>query len=400
MEARMNICKVLHIFLVVAAIMLPQWLWAFTVVIDAGHGGRDKGALGVHSYEKDINLAVALEFGGMIKRNLDGVDVVYTRDCDKYLTLQERCDIANKRNGDLFVSIHTNSVAKKAKNRKTIRGSATYTLGLHRSEENLEVAKRENSVISLEDDYSTTYQGFDPTSTESYIMFELSQNIHMEQSVNFATMVQREFVKTAGRADKGVRQAGFLVLARTSMPAVLVELDFICNPTEENFLTSKSGKEKMARSLYNAFERYYEGVKATGRKAKKGGGKDEAVASGLRRASDKARSDTKPECDEARATGAPKHEGNVKEAKDATATKAGQTVYKVQFLTGSKKLEEGSAEFKGLEGVECYRDKGLWKYTYGAAKSEKEALKILKGKVRPLFKQAFIVAFKDGKRIL
>ena len=396
MEARMNICKVLHIFLVVAAIMLPQRLWAFTIVIDAGHGGRDKGALGVHSYEKNINLAVALEFGSMIKRNLEGVEVVYTRDCDKYLTLQERCDIANKRNGDLFVSIHTNSVAKKAKNRKTIRGSATYTLGLHRSEENLEVAKRENSVISLEDDYSTTYQGFDPTSTESYIMFELSQNIHMEQSVNFATMVQREFVKTAGRADKGVRQAGFLVLARTSMPAVLVELDFICNPTEENFLTSKSGKEKMAKSLYNAFERYYDGVKATDRKAKHDGRKDEAAASGSRKARDKA----KQEDDVARATATQKPEGNVKDAKDATATKAGHTVYKVQFLTGSKKLADGSAEFKGLEGVECYRDKGLWKYTYGAAKSEKEALKILKSKVRPLFKQAFIVAFKDGKRIL
>ena len=209
-------------------------------------------------------------------------------------------------------------------------------------------------------------------------------------------MVQREFVKTAGRADKGVRQAGFLVLARTSMPAVLVELDFICNPTEENFLTSKSGKEKMAKSLYNAFERYYDGVKATDRKAKHDGRKDEAAASGSRKARDKA----KQEDDVARATATPKPEGNVKDAKDATATKAGHTVYKVQFLTGSKKLADGSAEFKGLEGVECYRDKGLWKYTYGAAKSEKEALKILKSKVRPLFKQAFIVAFKDGKRIL
>ncbi|MGN1245281.1 MAG: N-acetylmuramoyl-L-alanine amidase [Muribaculaceae bacterium] len=375
----------LHIFLVVAAMLLPQSVWAFTLVIDAGHGGRDKGAPGVHSYEKNINLAVALEFGDMVKRNLDGVDVVYTRDRDEYLTLQQRCDIANKQNGDLFVSIHTNSIAKSAKNRRTIHGSATYTLGLHRSEENLEVAKRENSVISLEDDYTTTYQGFDPTSPESYIMFELSQNIHMEQSVNFATMVQREFVQTAGRKDNGVRQAGFLVLARTSMPAVLVELDFICNPTQEDFLTSKRGKEKMARALYNAFERYLDGVQALKRQA----AKSEAKAT----AGDSRNADVKEK--PAKATAGDSRNADVKAVR---AT--GKVEYKVQFLTSNKKYEEGAAQFKGLKGVECYRDKGLWKYTYGSAKSEKEALKILKGKVRPLFKQAFIVAFKDGERIL
>lgn len=372
---------VLHIVSALAAMLMAQTCWAFTLVIDAGHGGRDKGALGVHSYEKNINLAVALEFGELVKRNLDGVDVVFTRDKDVYLTLQERCDIANKRNGDLFVSIHTNSIAKKAKNRKTIHGSATYTLGLHRSEENLEVAKRENSVISLEDDYSTTYQGFDPASTESYIMFELSQNIHMEQSVNFATMVQREFVRTAGRTDNGVRQAGFLVLARTSMPAVLVELDFICNPTEENFLTSQSGKKKMANALYNAFEKYLDGLNAGGKVAKKSRVGKPDKDTNAKRSSEVEGAET------------------VQELKPANSV-AGATVYKVQFLTSSRKLSDGSVEFKGLKGVECYRDKGLWKYTYGEARSEKDALKILKEKVRPLFKQAFIVAFKNGERIM
>ena len=372
---------VLHIVSALAAMLMAQTCWAFTLVIDAGHGGRDKGALGVHSYEKNINLAVALEFGELVKRNLDGVDVVFTRDKDVYLTLQERCDIANKRNGDLFVSIHTNSIAKKVKNRKTIHGSATYTLGLHRSEENLEVAKRENSVISLEDDYSTTYQGFDPASTESYIMFELSQNIHMEQSVNFATMVQREFVRTAGRTDNGVRQAGFLVLARTSMPAVLVELDFICNPTEENFLTSQSGKKKMANALYNAFEKYLDGLNAGGKVAKKSRVGKPDKDTNAKRSSEAEGAET------------------VQELKPANSV-AGATVYKVQFLTSSRKLSDGSAEFKGLKGVECYRDKGLWKYTYGEARSEKDALKILKEKVRPLFKQAFIVAFKNGERIM
>lgn len=367
----MDLCKMKYAFpMLVAMLFMPAMAQAFTLVIDAGHGGRDKGALGVHSYEKNINLAVALEFGEMVKRNLGGVDVVFTRDKDVYLTLQERCDIANKRNGDLFVSIHTNSIAKSAKNRKRIHGSATYTLGLHRSNENLEVAKRENSVISLEDDYTTTYQGFDPTSTESYIMFELSQNIHMEQSVNFATMVQQEFVATAGRVDNGVRQAGFLVLARTGMPSVLVELDFICNPTEENFLTSKTGKRKMATALYNAFERYYEST---------AGGK-------VAKTSVKTDNDAKAE--------------KADSDRNTDAVHSGKTVYKVQFLTSKSRLEDGAAQFKGLKGVESYRDKGLWKYTYGEADTEKGALKILKSKVRPLFKEAFIVAFKDGKRVL
>ncbi len=356
-KAHMNRHKVMiYAIIAVVAMLMAQPAGAFTLVIDAGHGGRDKGAPGLHSYEKDINLAVALALGEMVERNIEGVKVVYTRDRDKYLTLQERCDVANHKKGDLFVSIHTNSLAKTAKNRRTIHGSATYTLGLHRTEENLEVAKRENSVISLEDDYTTTYQGFDPGSTESYIMFELSQDKHLEQSVNFATLVQREFVATAGRVDNGVRQAGFLVLARTSMPAVLVELDFICNPKEEDFLTSKQGRQKMAKALYRAFASYYEslpGVKQPSRVAERG----------------------------------------------ETVTTEGETTYKVQFLTSSKKLGEGAAEFKGLRGVERYRDKGLWKYTYGSAKSEKEALKILKSEVLPRFKQAFIVAFRGGERI-
>ena len=347
--------EVIYAMFAVVAMLMAQPALAFTLVVDAGHGGRDMGAPGLHSYEKNINLAVALGFGNMVKRNIDGVKVVYTRDRDRYLTLQERCDVANRNKGDLFVSIHTNSLAKKAGNRRTIHGSATYTLGLHRTEENLEVAKRENSVISLEDDYTTTYQGFDPESTESYIMFELSQDKHLEQSVNFATLVQREFVATAGRADKGVRQAGFLVLARTSMPAVLVELDFICNPKEEDFLTSEKGRRKMASALYRAFESYYKMIPG----------------------------------------------GSQPKMKTTKALGSGEpaVVYKVQFLTSSKKLGEGAVEFKGLRGVERYRDKGLWKYTYGSAKSELEAVKIMKGEVLPLFRQAFIVAFRGGERV-
>ena len=214
----------------------------FVLVIDAGHGGRDAGALGNKAKEKDINLGVALKLGRMVANNVPGVKVVYTRDKDVYLTLQERADKANRVEGDLFISIHTNSIDKKSPNRKTV----------HRSKENLEVAKRENSVIYLENDFSTRYEGFDPNSTESYIIFEFMQYKHMEQSINFASDIQHEFVSVANRVDRGVRQAGFWVLAKTGMPAVLVELDFICNPTQERFLTSESGQTKMAQAIYNA----------------------------------------------------------------------------------------------------------------------------------------------------
>ena len=210
----------------------------FVVVIDAGHGGHDPGSLGSKAKEKNINLGVALKLGRLIENNMQGVKVVYTRKKDVYLTLQERANIANKVQGDLFISIHTNSLDKKSPNRRKVAGASTWTLGLHRSKENLEVAKRENSVIYLENDFSTRYEGFDPNSTESYIIFEFMQYKHMEQSINFASDIQREFVSTAGRVDRGVRQAGFWVLAKTSMPAVLVELDFICNPTQERFLFS------------------------------------------------------------------------------------------------------------------------------------------------------------------
>ncbi len=229
-----------------------------TVIIDPGHGGKDIGCRGKKGREKDITLAVGKLLGEKIEKKLsDKLDVVYTRNTDKYLTLQERADVANNANGDLFISIHVNSVDKKSKGRTSIHGTSVYTCGLHKSENNLSVAMRENAVMELEPDYTATYQGFDPDSSESYIIFELSQNMHLQQSVKFATLAQGRLVKTAGRADKDVRQAGFWVLWATSMPAVLVELDFICNPKMEDFLTSKAGQEKCAQALYEAVDDYF-----------------------------------------------------------------------------------------------------------------------------------------------
>ena len=229
---------------------------AFTVVIDPGHGGRDVGALGRVSKEKDINLKVALALGNLIKKNYPGIKVVYTRSKDTFVELGRRVAIANKAKADLFISIHTNSTAAGRKG-TTAQGTETFTLGMHRAADNLAVAKRENSVITLETNYEQTYEGFDPSSSESYIIFELMQDQYMASSVDFASMVQKQFATTAKRVNKGVHQAGFLVLREVSMPSVLIELGFINNRQEEKFLASEWGQKQLAKSIYNAFQAYY-----------------------------------------------------------------------------------------------------------------------------------------------
>lgn len=252
------IARSLVILAVIAVSALGAAARDFVLVIDAGHGGKDVGARGQKAYEKNINLAVAKQFGEKVKRECKDVKVVYTRDDDTFVSLKDRADIANKAGGDLFVSIHVNSVAAKAKNRRTIKGAEVYTLGLHKSEDNLAVAMRENSVMSLESDHEETYQGFDPESSESYIIFELSQSLHMDQSIELAELVQQSLVSNAGRADKGVRQAGFWVLWATSMPSILIELDFICNPTQEQYLASAAGQKELADAIFEGFITYKE----------------------------------------------------------------------------------------------------------------------------------------------
>lgn len=232
----------------------------FTVVIDAGHGGHDHGAIDNGAREKDINLGVAKKFASMVKKKLKDVNVVMTRDDDTFVSLQERANIANRNKGDLFISIHTNSVDKSNPNRKKVSGASVYALGAQKDANNLKVAQRENSVIELESDYQQKYSGFDPSKDESYIIFEMVQKKSLGKSLKFADKAQKELVKTAGRNDRGVRQAGFWVLWATSMPAVLVELDFICNPQQAAFLNSEDGQEKLAKSLCNALEQYVESL--------------------------------------------------------------------------------------------------------------------------------------------
>lgn len=247
--------QVKKIFSILLLICMSLCAQAYTVVIDAGHGGKDPGALGLFSKEKNINLSAALELGRLIENNCPGVKVVYTRKTDTFVELHERANIANRAKADLFISIHANSTAAGKKGTAT-KGTETYTLGMHRASENLEVAKRENTVITLENNYEQKYEGFNPRSSESYIIFELMQDQNMAASVSFAKMIQKQFTSHAGRTDRGVHQAGLLVLAQTSMPAVLVELGYINNASEEKYMNSKEGISALAKSIYNAFVAY------------------------------------------------------------------------------------------------------------------------------------------------
>lgn len=224
---------------------------SFTLVIDAGHGGKDAGAVGAYSKEKDINLAVALAFGRLVEQNHPDVKVIYTRKTDVFIPLQERANIANRAKADLFISIHTNAVPAG----RQVQGVETYTLGMHRAADNLAVAKRENAVIKYEKDYEQTYEGFDPNSAESYIIFEIMQNTYMVQSVELAKCIQNQYV-SRGRVNKGVHQAGFLVLRQVGMPSVLTELGFISTPSEEAYLNSDNGRAELAQSIYQGFANY------------------------------------------------------------------------------------------------------------------------------------------------
>lgn len=343
----------------------------FTVVLDPGHGGRDYGAVGAMTNEKTINLRVGLAVRKLLKGSKD-IKVVMTREDDRFIELQERANIANRNHGDLFVSIHVNSVAKSNKNRKNIQGASVYALGLHRSASNLEVAKRENSVMELEADYSAKYQGFDPNSTESYIMFELSQNKHLDQSIRFAELAEKGLCSTAGRKNRGVLQAGFWVLHASAMPAVLVELDFICNPTVERFLHSDDGVAKMSRAIADAIKQY-------------AGAETSAPVITIDMPNEPTQPDPCPED-----TDAP----------EAVTPNPGEVTWRVQFMAIDRELKTNSPEFKGLEKVEHYKQNGLVKYTAGGDfPSEEAAENYASKKVRGKFPQAFVIKWKDGKRI-
>lgn len=387
---------------------------AFTVVIDAGHGGKDPGARGTIINEKAINLGVALKLGGYIKENCKDVRVIYTRRTDVFIELDERANIANRNKADLFISIHTNSVKKGS----TVCGTETYTLGLARTDENLAVAMRENSAILLEDNYLQKYEGFDPNSSESYIIFEFMQNKHMEQSISLASEVQKSLTK-AKRTNRGVRQAGFLVLRKTSMPSILVELGYISNRQEERYMKSAEGQDQLAKAIYNAFVKYkWEYDRKQGAlKGKNTVVKTpvyvDAVDPDKRMASanppigseadiltrkGKVAPAAKVQSVPRKGTGGAQANRAKAVSPQAKSVVKGQIIYKVQILTSDKKLSPGAKLFKGYKHISHFVEKGIYKYTYGETTSFEEAKK-LRRRVAKDFKDAFIVAFKDGKKV-
>ena len=381
----------------------------FTLVIDPGHGGHDAGALGAISKEKNINLAVALRFGKYVEQNLPEVRVIYTRKTDVFIPLNERANIANRANADLFISVHTNALPAG----KVARGFETYTLGMHRAKDNLDVAMRENSVISMEKDYQQRYQGFDPRSSESYIIFEFIQGKNMERSVELARMIQRGVCDGANRPDKGVHQAGFLVLRETSMPGCLIELGFITTPDEERLLNNDSRVDDIARGIYEAFAKYknkYDRSVSVPYRAKDSEEvnlpkivPDQEPAPKTRvvtRGKQPKREEATPE--------QPKRE--VKKQEPKTDVKKQETkkdvkkaevadapVFKLQIFVGSRNLRKGDAHFKGETDYDSFQEGNLVKYTLGASTNYNEIYRLRKEKLDK-FPEAFIIAFKNGQK--
>lgn len=434
-----------------------------TVVIDAGHGGKDPGCLGITtSQEKDIALAIALKLGKYIEENIPDVKVIYTRKTDIFLELDERAAIANKNKADLFICIHCNtacSINKKTKKKscnEEVVGTETYVMGLHKTNANLNVAKRENESILLEKNYQKRYDGFDPNSETGYILLTMQQNAYLKQSLNFASKVQKQVKEKAGRADKGVQQAGFLVLWRTAMPSVLIETEFLSSTESEKFASSESGQDKLALGIFSAFRQYKDEVegryvkytdevenskpnntkKDTLEKKVQEGQivtdpkqthipvqpkndsrtikKEPVIENEIR--SEIASSDSTLIKNEMLppAQGNPKiktQDPELKEKNDSLAiikkdtthstasSVPGQIVYKVQFMASGQRIPLLSDKFKGLKDVGEYEDNGSFKYTAGEFKTIDAAMKYRSEMQGKGYKDCFVVKFKNEKRM-
>ena len=375
---KLNRSYILYICICLWLLFLPlctSHLWGkdFVVVIDAGHGGHDPGAIGKISKEKNINLNVALKVGNLIKNNCDDVKVIYTRSKDVFIPLDRRAEIANNAKADLFISIHTNALA----NNRTAKGASTWTLGLAKSDANLEVAKRENSVILYESDYQTRYAGFNPNSAESYIIFEFMQDKYMEQSVHLASLMQKQFRHTCKRLDRGVHQAGFLVLKASAMPSILIELGFISTPEEERYLNSETGATTMAKGIYHAFLNYKREheIRLTG--------VSKTVIPTEQKEQDIEKENDRPV--------------TVQKVAES-ATNDNEITFKIQILTSSKPLAKNDKRLKGLKEVDYYKEGGIYKYTYGASSDYNKVLRT-KRTITAQFKDAFIIAFRNGEKM-
>ena len=329
------------------------------IVIDAGHGGKDPGALGAISREKDINLAIALKTGDYIERNIKNVIVIYTRKDDSTVELYDRPKIANKANADLFISIHTNSTSSKK-----VMGAETWIMGHAKDQANLEVAMNENAVMLLEDDYSTKYEGFDPKSSESYIMFTLTQKVFQDQSTDLATKIQQQFRERVNRNDRDVKQAGFWVLYKTKMPSVLVETGFITNPTEEKYLNSKEGQDYLASSIFRACKEYLSAIDS------RNGVSSEPIQD-------------------------PEQKSDTVTIHGESIT-SGEVSFKVQVASSAMRIETKPQNFKGITDITEISSGGTFKYATGLFSDFSTAASYRK-KIESYYPDAFVIAVKDNK---
>lgn len=371
----------------------------FTLVIDPGHGGHDAGARGAISMEKNINLTVALRFGKYVEQNMPEVRVIYTRKQDVFIPLHERANIANRANADLFISVHTNALPAG----KVARGFETYTLGMHRAKDNLDVAMRENSVISMEKGFEQTYEGFDPKSSESYIIFEFIQGKNMERSVELARMIQRSVCDSGCRPDKGVHQAGFLVLRETSMPSCLIELGFITTPDEERLLNDNAKVDDIAKGIYEAFAKYKNKYDRSVSVPYRAANRQESTLPKIVPDSYKEEAENRrvKKQEPVRRTRAAKTDDSDRKA-DTVASQLRNApkdapVFKLQIFVGNRNLRKGDAHFKGETEFDSFQEGNLVKYTLGASTNYNEIYRLRKEKMEK-FPEAFIIAFKNGEK--
>ncbi|MCB0804755.1 MAG: N-acetylmuramoyl-L-alanine amidase [Bacteroidales bacterium] len=320
------------------------------VVIDAGHGGKDPGAIGKNSREKDIVLQVALKTGAYIEQYCEDVEVIYTRKTDEFIELHKRAQIANENGADVFISIHCNSNPSSKP-----YGTETFVMGLHKSTENLDVAKTENAAIFYEEDYKTQYEGFDPNSDEDYIVLSMFQSANIDQSIGLSSKVQQQFTDRVGRKDRGVKQAGFWVLYKTTMPGILIELGFLSNPQEEKFLMSESGQDYMASAIFRAFR------------------------------------DFKKEFED--------QNGDMKPLVVNPPEPEQQVFYRVQFASYKKEKSLDFRKFRGLDQIKMYEHDGQYKYTAGNTENFEDAKKLKEDLREKGYKDVFVVAFMNGERI-
>jgi N-acetylmuramoyl-L-alanine amidase len=335
------------------------------VVIDAGHGGHDPGAIGITGVkEKDVTLSIALKVGGLIEKNTN-VKVIYTRKTDVFVELYKRAQLANSNHADIFISIHCNSV----ENNSVACGTETYVMGLNKSQENLAIAQKENSAILREKDHEDNYNGFDPSSPEAYIIFSLYQNIYLNQSINLAAAIQSEFKTVCKMQDRGVKQGALLVLWRSTMPSVLIETGFLSNREEESYLSSEKGQTELALAIYNGF------VKTS-----------RLPLQSTQEPTNSA--NTKPPKSTAQ-SGATVSDNNTSEV-----------VYKIQFLSSSKKIGKTDPQLKNISDVEIEKAGNIFKYLTGHCATYSEAKDLLQTIKKAGFPDAFVAAYKkDGARI-